>query len=239
MKFRHLDINKSNISFDGKDNKPFRFYCYHIAEMFMELLPLIEINNSSKIAIVFGKKDKFDTEFDGIDGVTSVFVENFDFNYFYNSNKEEQNHIILENIKNTLVEIYKRRGKDVSVIKMIEETANKLIECNFNLKIPIKRLSKSSKDRKYKINVYRVLNNEIGEGGLCEVYNKSENKTYETWLTNNPSFVDIKELFRKVSIDDELFTIFTRFDKIVSQIEYREIVNNIPNVIVKYFEKLG
>ncbi len=55
---------------------------HHITQIFMTLLPKVNINGSSKIVVSLGPRGDEDV-FDNVLGVTNIFIEDFDFKLFY------------------------------------------------------------------------------------------------------------------------------------------------------------
>lgn len=139
----------------------------------MALLTPVEVNNSSKVVLSFGPKGD-EVIWNGILGVSNVFIENFNFIKFYSSNLQNQQNVILEIIVNSLVKLSNNNNV---VSNIINETAKKVAEAEFNVKIKIKKLSKITPNKLYEINVYRCVNSIDGECWVCEM----ENKIIKKW----------------------------------------------------------
>ena len=184
-----------------KNIKPFRYYPHHIKEIFLILFPKnVGINDSSKIAIVFGPRGD-EPIFNNVLGVTNYFIEVFNLKKFYELSDSEKEMFFLENIKNSLINIVNNNSKDEEIIKQITSTADRVIESKFSLEIEVKKLSKISIDKKYKISVYRVLNKEVGEGWK---YIKTNRKTKqiieENWLENIPNYLNRTDFYKRSEI---------------------------------------
>ncbi|OCG00897.1 hypothetical protein A9G12_02980 [Gilliamella sp. wkB112] len=183
---------------------------YYIKEIYMALLPKININNSSKIEIIFGAKSEDDVEWDNMLGVTSIFVEDFDFKSFYSIPSSAQELTILNYIDIKLQEIVSRTSNQAHTIELIKETSKKVVETNFALKILIKKLSKGLFNRKYNINIYRILNREVGEGWLLEVIDKKESIIYKEWLEETPNYLDRRDYYGKALLQSNTYVIFNK-----------------------------
>jgi hypothetical protein len=200
--------------------KPFRFYAHHVKEIFLALFPNnLNINNSSKIAIEFGSRGD-EPIFNNVLGVTNCFIETFDFDNFYKLNDNEKELVLLENIKNALINIIRNNADNENVIEQIIIIVNKIIENKFSLEIEVKKLSKISSDKKYKINVFRILNKEIGEGWkIIKIDRKTKQIIKETWMTNNPNYLDRTDFYKKAEIDEHEYIVKTDLGNIVYNME--------------------
>ncbi|WP_141674146.1 hypothetical protein [Gilliamella sp. wkB112] len=210
MNFNLLTIETSKQASIPVKVLPFRYMAYYIKEIYMALLPKININNSSKIEIIFGAKSEDDVEWDNMLGVTSIFVEDFDFKSFYSIPSSAQELTILNYIDIKLQEIVSRTSNQAHTIELIKETSKKVVETNFALKILIKKLSKGLFNRKYNINIYRILNREVGEGWLLEVIDKKESIIYKEWLEETPNYLDRRDYYGKALLQSNTYVIFNK-----------------------------
>ena len=215
-KLNILTLEQTRAAITPQKELPFRWIVYHVKELFMAFLPKIEINNSSKIQIDFGAKDD-EEEYDNFLGVTNTFVEDFNFEAFYNLDKRSQEHMILNIIVNTLCEISQRQGEDIEKVNIIKETANRVIESNFDLTVHIKRLSKKSPNKLYSVNVYKCLKATCGEAWRCDIENTKSGDVTQKWMTKVPDFIDRRDWYKKVKITDTEYIIYDSFSKVVFQ----------------------
>jgi hypothetical protein len=204
--------------------KPFRFYSHHVKEIFLALFPNnLSINNSSKIAIEFGPRGN-EPIFNNVLGVTNCFIETFDFDNFYKLNDNEKELVLLENIKNALISIIRGNADNENVIEQIINIANKIIENNFSLETEVNKLSKMSSDKKYKINVFRILNKEVGEGWkIIKIDRKTKQSIKETWMTNNPNYLDRTDFYKKAEINENEYIVKTHLGNIVYNMEMEKM----------------
>ena len=134
---------------------------HHVAEIYIYLLPKININESSKITLEFGASTPNDVSFDAMLGCTNVFIEDFDFVEFYKSDTIKRDTMLVNEITKNLIRIYKRRNNREEDIQVILSTAEKVVATEFNLDIPIKRLQK----KVIQLQIL-VLNISVGDKGV-------------------------------------------------------------------------
>lgn len=184
MKLNKLILQESEMARKNNTNsEPFRWMAHHVAEIYIYLLPKININESSKITLEFGASTPNDVFFDAMLGCTNVFIEDFDFVEFYKSDTIKRDTMLVNEITKNLIRIYKRRNNREEDIQVILSTAEKVVATEFNLDIPIKRLQKKGKDKK--IEVHRILNSKVGEAWKCIVIEtESPFNIREVWMTN-------------------------------------------------------
>ncbi|PBI92396.1 hypothetical protein BSF41_08780 [Flavobacterium sp. ACN2] len=222
MKFKLLTLEVTSLADLPANAIPFRFKVYFIKEIFMAFLPAIEINNSSKIEITFGPKGN-DNEFDGALGCTNVYIEDFNFKEFYNYNLEKQQNEILEIIVFQLIKLIEKQGKNFVLTDIIRETAKRVIESKFDLKISIKRLSKITPNKLYKINVYRCLNAKVGESWICEKENRKNKLIMESLMTKVPGFLYRRDFFKVAQISNTGYIVYNRFEIAVFNLNLQEL----------------
>jgi hypothetical protein len=188
---------------------PFHWAVHHVKEIYLKMFPKnIEVNNSSKIAIEYGPRGN-EPIFDNVLGVTSYFVEDFNFDTFYKLNNNDRENMILKNINNVILDITKRTVKDKNIINEIENVANKVKENNLNMEIEVSKLSKITFDRKYKINIYRILNKEVGESWKYKkIYRKTKVVVEENWLKKIPDYLDRTDYYKKAEISEKEYIIY-------------------------------
>jgi hypothetical protein len=215
MRLNILTVEASNNVEIFQNKIPFRYIAHHVKEIYLYLFPKdISINNSSKIALEFGHKVN-EPIFDNILGVTNYFIEIFDFNTFYKISQNKQENVILENIKYSFIEISKIKGEDDNIINGIKATTNKVIENKFNLEINIRKLSKISLDKKYKIEIFRILNREVGEGWKYKIINRIDKEIIEeNWIMQIPNYLDKTEYYKKSEIVNKEYLIYNNLGKI-------------------------
>lgn len=214
MKLKTLTLECTQLAQIPKGVKPFRSVVYHIKELFMNFLPPISINNSSKIELSFGPQGD-EVLFDSVLGVTNVFIEDFNFEYFYKLSNEEQQDVILKMIVCSLSELSFSKNSDDSVLELIKEAAEKVIQCKYYLKQEVKHLKKISLDKKVSISVFRYLSAELGESWCCEIENKTDQSIEKVLMIEVPSYLDKRDYFKKPVLKNNTYEIYNRLSKSV------------------------
>jgi hypothetical protein len=218
MKLSILALEQSQSANLPKNAIPFRWVTHHVSEIYLHLLPKININNSSKIVLNFGNQGN-EVAFNSMLGCTNIFIEDFDFEKFYCSSTRERELILIDAIKSNLVSIYKRNNNNPEDIQSIIATADKVIEIEFNLEIPIKKLEKVTKDRQKKMEIYRVLNAEVGEAWKCKIINPKDNSLLaEQWIDKIPSYLDRLDYFKKAEIKENYYVIYNNLGNVTFKI---------------------
>ena len=222
MKLNKLILQESEMARKNNTNsEPFRWMAHHVAEIYIYLLPKININESSKITLEFGASTPNDVFFDAMLGCTNVFIEDFDFVEFYKSDTIKRDTMLVNEITKNLIRIYKRRNNREEDIQVILSTAEKVVATEFNLDIPIKRLQKKGKDKK--IEVHRILNSKVGEAWKCIVIEtESPFNIREVWMTNLPNFLDRTDYFNKLELKDDRCVIYNKLGNVSFQILFNE-----------------
>ena len=214
MKFNLLTLEATKLAVMPRNSLIFRHIVYHVKELFMLFLPLIELNNSKKIELSFGPRGDEEI-FNGDFGVTNVFIENFNFENFYKMDMEKQEKEILKIIVSSLCEISQRKGEDITIINALNETECRVIESKFNAKIHIKKLSKTSPDKACRVDVFRCINARYGESWSCELEKKNGDQVITKWMTKVPSYLDKRDFFKKSFITNDEYIVYNQFSDIV------------------------
>ncbi|MBN6148974.1 hypothetical protein JR065_01355 [Xanthomonas sp. AmX2] len=202
------------------ENGRIRRSSHHITQMFMALLPKMEINGSSKIVVSLGPRGN-EAVFDNVLGVTNVFVEDFDFEHFLSLDRPGQDIRLLEELRGALVAIAQRSGGD-GLVKLVESTADSVLNAGFRLLIPIKRLAKRSKDGKRKVTVFKLLNSDVGEAWYCEVASQGDAKAERVWMHEVPGFIDRRELFKSAELGEGAYRVSNRLGHVAFEMPLRD-----------------
>ncbi|WP_124425489.1 hypothetical protein [Pseudomonas orientalis] len=213
MNLNLLTLQESDAS-ALRDGVRVRQLSHHVTQIFMTLLPKVELNGSSKIVVSLGPRGDEDV-FDNVLGVTNIFVEHFDFKQFLSLNRCSQDEKLLETLRQSLILIATKKEDNQAIVDVINSTAEAVLKKNFELETQIKKLSKTSKNKKSKINVYRVLNAAVGEGWYCEELFPAPKKS---WMHELPGFIDRSDLFKTAEINDSAYKIKNRLGKVVFEI---------------------
>lgn len=191
---------------------------HHITQMFMALLPRVDINGSSKVVVVLGPRGEQDL-FDNVLGVTSIFIEDFDFDGFLSLDLASQDVKLLDALRGALIAVATRRGENENAVEAINSTADAVVQSDFQLVTLIKKLSKVDKNKKQKINAFRELNSRVGERWYCEVISQQNNERREADMNDVPGFIDRSELFKSAEVDGSAYRVKNRMGKVVFDIQ--------------------
>jgi hypothetical protein len=218
MNLNILILQESEATNISKDKVTFRWLTHHVSEIYIYLLPKINVNNSSKIVIEFGPPGIHQYVIDSILGCSNIFVMDFDFEKFYSLSSAERDLMLINEIKKGLVSIYRRRDNKEEDIQTIISTADKAISIGFSLDIPVKKLQKTTKDKKWKIEIHRILNANVGEAWKCIVINKKDSSLLmEKWITKVPGYLDRTDFFKKAEIQEDTYIIYDNLGNITFQ----------------------
>ncbi|MPQ31646.1 hypothetical protein E4V42_09360 [Clostridium estertheticum] len=192
---------------------------HHIIELFMELLPkYLDIDGSSRITINFKPKGAR-AQYSTILGTSNYFIEENKLNEYNCLDVEEKEGFILKLIEESLIDIAKRNSRGQEIEDIIRKTYELVIKNNFSLKIKVSKISRKSSCGKFKANVYRYLNKELGEAWCVEIVSKDSKESYVEWITEKPSYLNRKDFFKKSIWQGEEFLIYNRLDKLVRTIK--------------------
>ncbi|MFC4923379.1 hypothetical protein [Delftia deserti] len=213
MKLNLLTLHESDLA-TLPDGVYIRRLTHPITEMFMALLPAVEINGSSKIAVVLGPQGEAEA-FDNVLGVTAVFVEDFDFAHFLAQDRAAQNQQLLELLRQCLMDIAHRKGPNLQAVQAINAAADAVVQSQFQLTLPIKKLGKRSKDRKSRVEVFRRLDSEVGEAWYCEVTRAGQSTPQKLWMSDVPGFIDRRDYFKTAEISGNSYIAKSRLGWVV------------------------
>lgn len=138
---------------------PVNWQAFHVIEIFMHFWPRIDLDGSSKLSICFRKKKDTEQQYMQSDyfGVTIYYVDEAEIDRQRELKKEEEGEYYLNIIVDTLKYIAQINNRDAEVFNIIDETAQKVRDNNFELTLHIKKLSKVSVNRQFRANVYRHI----------------------------------------------------------------------------------
>jgi len=194
---------------------------HHITQMFMALLPTVEINGSSKIVVSLGPRGQEDA-FDNVLGVTHVFVEDFDFEHFLSLGRPGQDIRLLEALRGALLAIATSRGGNDVLVKLVDSTADAILNAGLQLLVPIGRLAKRSKDGKRNVTVFKLLNSDVGEAWYCEVTRQGSAKVERIWMHEVPGFIDRRDLFKSAELGEGTYRVKSRLGKVAFETQLHD-----------------
>ncbi|WP_058486941.1 hypothetical protein, partial [Defluviitalea phaphyphila] len=180
---------------------PIRWKSHHITELFLELCPRMELDGSTNLNIFHPKeKRKHEKKYvrDDYFNITTYYLEEEQMKALELLTLEEAEEYIVELLEEVLIDIVNRYDKNEEKIRIIKDTIKKMREKNFSLEKKIKKLTKVTKDRKYKAEVFRCLNKKVGEAWYVKISSSGKNKISKIkWITDKPDYLNRTRQFHK------------------------------------------
>ena len=219
----NLIVVESDKAFTEKNKiQPVNFQMHHVLEMFMYYLSKVDLDGSTKLTIYFkdepegAEKYRCDKHFKvswyyvGIESVSKL------------KSGIERDSYYLERLVVVLKEIAEINHCADSVFRSIEETAAKVREQAFQLQIPIKKLSKISKDKKYKAMVYRSLCSK-GEMWQVEIVEKG-GMVKKVDLLEDYTHISKEGLYFKAEWQEDSFVLLDHLGRLMAKVLPKEVV---------------
>lgn len=209
---------------------PVLWQAYHITCIFLHYLPKVDIDGNNKLVIFFKEKPEGEPQYfsDSYFHVSSYYVDNEvleDLNALPLSIKDREM-FYLDVLVDVLIKICVANKKEQSNIDMIIETARKVKECEFKQEIMIKKLSKTSSNRRYRASVFKSLDYN-GEMWYLDLEDKKNKSIKRFKLQKEYSFVPKQSLFYISEWVDDKFIIRDRFGRIFVEIETCDNIQEI------------
>lgn len=200
---------------------PVNWQAFNVIETFMHFLPKMDLDGSSKLSILFRKKKDTEQQYTQSDyfGVSIYYVDEAEIDRQRGLKKDEKEEYYLNIIVNTLKWIARAQGSDAALMKIIDETAQKVRDNHFELTLPVKKLAKSSADGRFRANVYRHISNQ-GENWYVEIKDKNKNiSRHNIDLLGKPSFVSQTGVFSQSEWEGNRFVIKEKFGRVTATID--------------------
>lgn len=223
MKLNQLSI-EGNAEHEKKNNTmSIRAMTYYITEIFMHFLLKIDLDGSGKLVIYFYDRPDLEPQYecDKYFHVSWYNVDKSVIDKFAQLEKGEYDEFFLNIVVDVCKYIALSNNRE-ELIEVIEQAAIKVRECNFELELLQKKLSKLSDNRRYKANVYRNVNRQ-GEIWYVVAEDKINKTSTRYEIMNSYSSISKTELFKKSYWEDEKFILADRFDRVVGSVEVKEI----------------
>ena len=156
---------------------------YTAIELFMHFFPKTEIDGAGKLTIHFSPKpdDKPDYQYSQFFHISIYYVSEELQTRAGTLNPDEKDGFYLDVIGNVLSDIAKRSEK-AELLPSIQNAVQEAKNTGYRLLLPIKKLSKSSSDRRYKAVTFRYLTTE-GELDFVEITDSQ--KARHTYVISN------------------------------------------------------
>jgi len=218
MKLNQLIVQGNKKLEKNSGLKPLFWKFHHITELFIEFLPKIDIDGSSKI-VIYADKNQQDTSKYICDKYFGVSIYYLEENQIEELKNEQTDECMTRLVEESLIDIAKRNDVEDSIIYVIEETADKIRNLQYSTRKRITKLSKKSPCGSFRVDVYRCLSRELGESWFVEIEDKNKRLLRKQWITEVPGHLDRLDFFKKSIWEDGKFVLKDNLDKTVKCID--------------------
>ena len=217
-RLNQIEIRESEVTYTNQRDWFFHTTGHHIRELLLHFLPRdYVLDGSSKFSAVFGQRpnDK-DACYTSL-GVTVCHIENFDIERHMIRPVQEQQEGILTKLTNAMMEVARLSGADPNVIR---QAADAVRENEFSLELNIKKLARSTKDRKLRVEVFRCLGPLIGEVWEARVCAGDGSIVGVEPITEDPCYLVRTSHFSTSQWCDDVFqVIYSRLGKVQYELD--------------------
>jgi hypothetical protein len=217
MYLRHIQLRQSDLAqFQGDSDFVFHWTGHHVKEIFLNNLPRhYDLNGTSQITLICGPRPAKDHEYTEVLGTSALYIEDFDFERYIRAIARHREETILDVLESSFVRIATEKRTSVDVIR---EAAAAVRQSAFSLRLPIKKLSRSTSDRSMRIDVLRNLSFDDGEAWSAEVSDRTGRLLSTEWITPRPHYLDRTEHFSESRwVGNEFQILYGRLNRV----EYR------------------
>lgn len=204
-----------------KSDIPVNLQAYHIVDVFMHYLPKIILDGSGKLTIYFTPKPDKEQQY--------MKNDFFHVSWYYTEkpylskqdmrkmNQEDINEYYLGVIVDTFKHIAQINDKDSELYDIIDETARKVRESNYEIIKKIRALSKASPNKQYRANGYRHVNDH-GELYYVEIIDKNKNISRFD-LMKKRSYAHVGDLYKSAVWEANRYIVSNWLGKVVATID--------------------
>ncbi|MFV1985439.1 MAG: hypothetical protein ACC657_17960 [Thiohalomonadales bacterium] len=223
-KLNQIEIRESRVTYTNKRDWFFHPTGHHVRELLEYNLPTdFILDGSSKLSIIFGERPKEKKIYNnGLGGVSIYYIDDFDIEQYMKQPVEVQQEVILDVVTRAMVDIAKNSGADIEVI---QAASDKVRSSGFSSEIEIKKLSRSTRDRKIRVSVFRCLGPKIGEVWETRIKLRNGCVLSVEKITNSPSCLDRTSHFSKSRWEGNIFQIiYSRLQKITYELDISKYI---------------
>lgn len=209
---------------------PVKFQTHHISEMLMHFLGRIDLDRSTKLVIYLKEKPQKEQVYncDNYFRVSWYYVSSEDIKKVKACKGIERDVCYLNIITGVLKEIAQKNQCEERILERINEAAAEVINQKFNLAFQVKKLSKASKDRQYRMRIYRNLCPE-GEKWSAEIKEKAKPaKTVD--LMKNYAHISKAGVFFKAEWKENTYFLYDRLGNVMAAITPAEKILQLFSV---------
>jgi hypothetical protein len=204
-RLNQIEIRESDVTYTNQRDWFFHPTGHHVRELLLHYLPRdYVLDGSSKFCLVFGPVPDGELACETILGVTVRYVEAFDVEQYMTLPIAEQQEIILDALTKAMTGVARSAGSDPGVI---QQAADQVRQNLFSAEIPVKKLNRSTRDRRLRIEVFRCLGPQLGEVWEARVFSRDGTLLGIETITDRPDCLDRTEQFVKSQWSGNVFEI--------------------------------
>lgn len=162
-------------------------------------------------------------------GVSMYYVEDFDFRSYFDAPVQKQDDMLLTVLEKSLLNIAARFGADPTPIQQAIAATR---ACGCERRHVITRLSRSTKSRKLKLNVFRHIFHG-GERWGIDVTNRNGEVLQSQWISKMINSTDSAYSFRKTALQGEDFVVLGA----LGEVSYRFNLKDLEESLIGMPEK--
>lgn len=202
-RLKEIRVVETPLSYSNQRTWSFHPSAHHVRQLLLHFLPPdFVLDGSALLSVIFGEKPAGEAQCSQVLGCTSYYVEDFDIGaYMACSPSEQQERMLLE-----LTAVLLRLARDADA-GAVNQAARCVRDGAFALRIPVRKLWRSSPDKHYRVEVYRCLGPAIGEVWQAHLFDKAGKPLAVDGITSTPGYLDRTSHFSKSRWDGTLFQI--------------------------------
>lgn len=159
-------------------------------------------------------------------GVNMYYVEDFDFRSYFEAPIQKQDDMLLTVLEHSLLDIASRFGADP---KPIQQAIAATRECGCEKRYVITRLSRSTKSRKLKLNVFRHIFHG-GERWGIDVTNRNGVVLQTHWISEKSNSTESAYNFRKTALQDEDFVLLGSLGEVSYRLNLKDLEESLIGI---------
>ncbi|KAI9130053.1 hypothetical protein ON05_030905 (plasmid) [Acaryochloris sp. CCMEE 5410] len=212
-----IEIRESNTTYNNQRDWSFRTTAHHVCELMLHFLPRnYVLDGSAKFSAIFGPKLNDDLLHSTVLGVTSYCIEDFDVADYMTLAIEEQQEYILTVLTDAMMVAAKSIGNS----SIIQRAADSIRANGYAAEIAVLKLSRFSRDRKLRVDVFRCLGPQIGETWEARISKPDFSLVAVDLITKSPAYLDRRTHFSKSQWSGNTFQIVNnRLQKVVYNLD--------------------
>jgi hypothetical protein len=224
---REIRVSETRLTYSNKRDWFFHPSAHHVRELLLHFLPSgFVLDGSSVVSVICGKKREGDLQWHQVLGITFYYVEAFDIPAYMALPHDAKQDCILSTVTAALVTIAERAGSDAAAIV---HAAQCVRDCGFAVRIPVKKLWRSTPDRQFRIEVYRCLGTQIGEVWEAHVFDKSHTLLGVDYLTPRRSHAERTTHFSKSRWDGDIYEVtYSRDGSVMYRLDLGPARRGVP-----------